>query len=418
MSIEQIISSNKIRQQFSAALSAMYKEEVPQYARMVALVEKVNKEALEKNTFSFNDVDHENLNSEHHGAIRLGTNEELFTMRRLFAVMGMQPVDYYDLSVAGIPVHSTAFRPLSQQDLQQNPFRIFTSLLRLDLIEDRKLREKAQTILGKRKIFSSRLIALLEKFETNGGLTKAQVNSFIVESLDVFRWHQKANVDQKTYLALKKAHGLIADIVSFKGPHINHLTPKTLDIDRVQLELSRQGFNAKAVVEGPPPRKCPILLRQTSFLALQETIEFSDGKSGTHTARFGEIEQRGLALTPKGRILYDKLMQQVRSLNVNPSDYPIQLLKAFSDFPDNHKALYDQGLAYYANRDNESDVANLDSQQKTYQDFLPVSAAGIFNSNLNDESKQEVAQSSRKKEFEEALGVSLHESSKLYESPS
>jgi uncharacterized glyoxalase superfamily metalloenzyme YdcJ len=418
MSAEKTITSNKIRQQFSAALSAMYKEEVPQYARMLALVEEVNKAVLENKKSLFTEVNLDQLNTERHGAIRLGTSEELFTMRRLFAVMGMQPVDYYDLSVAGIPVHSTAFRPLSTEDLQQNSFRIFTSLLRLDLIDDRKLREEAQTILAKRNIFSSRLIILLEQFEVNGGLNKAEANTFIGEALEVFRWHQKANVDKKTYLKLKKAHGLIADIVSFKGPHINHLTPQTLDIDQVQLELSRQGFKAKAVVEGPPTRKCPILLRQTSFLALEEEIEFSDGKSGTHTARFGEIEQRGLALTSKGRDLYDKLIQHLHSLNIDPSDYPVQLAKTFLDFPDNHKALYDQGLAYYANANSGSDQQVIDRKPIIYEDFLPVSAAGIFKSNLNEEAKQEVVQSSQKEAFEKALGVSLYDSFKLYDSVS
>lgn len=403
----KLVTCNEIRQLFSSALSTMYKKEVPQYAHLLTLVEKVNSETLKKNNTLSADANHNNLNIERHGAIRLGTSEELFTMRRLFAVMGMLPVDYYDLSVAGIPVHSTAFRPTSPQDMQQSPFRTFTSLLRLDLISDKELREKAQKILAKRKIFSADLIALLQQSETNGGLTQAQANLFITETLEVFRWHQKANVDKQTYAELKKAHSLIADIVSFKGPHINHLTPRTLDIDQVQQQLHKQEFNAKAVVEGPPPRKCPILLRQTSFLALEEPIVFSDGKSGTHTARFGEIEQRGVALTPKGRALYDKLIQQVRSIEVAPSDYQKILAEAFSVFPDNHRELHDQGLAYY-----------YDQGQKIkpilYEDFLPVSAAGIFQSNLDGSSKQEITQSSHQDEFEKALGVPIQDSFKLY----
>ncbi len=35
---------------------------------------------------------------ERHDAIRLGKPYELFTIRRLFKVMGMQPVGYYDLA--------------------------------------------------------------------------------------------------------------------------------------------------------------------------------------------------------------------------------------------------------------------------------------------------------------------------------
>ena len=47
----------------------------------------------------------------------------------------MYPVSYYDLSCAGVPVHLTAFRPIDDAALCRNPFRIFTSLLRLELIE-------------------------------------------------------------------------------------------------------------------------------------------------------------------------------------------------------------------------------------------------------------------------------------------
>jgi hypothetical protein len=48
-------------------------------------------------------------------------------------------------------------------------------------------------------------------------------------------------------------------------------------------------------------RRCPILLRQTSFKAISERIRFKHtGSVSGHRARFGEIESRGVALTPKG----------------------------------------------------------------------------------------------------------------------
>lgn len=57
----------------------------------------------------------------------------------------------------------------------------------------------------------------------------------------------------------------------------------------------------KQIIEGPPKRECPILLRQTSFRALSEAIRFiGGGTAGAHRARFGEIESRGVAVTPKG----------------------------------------------------------------------------------------------------------------------
>lgn len=51
-----------------------------------------------------------------------GWGKELASMRRIFAVMGMLPVGYYDLSVAGVSVHSTALEVLvTSGRLQADP---------------------------------------------------------------------------------------------------------------------------------------------------------------------------------------------------------------------------------------------------------------------------------------------------------
>ena len=42
-----------------------------------------------------------------------------------------------------------------------------------------------------------------------------------------------------------------------------------------------------------------------------------------------------------------------------------------------------------------------------YEDFLPVSAAGIFQSNLSDEAPQNFAERSNREAFEEALGAEV-----------
>ena len=56
----------------------------------------------------------------------------------------------------------------------------------------------------------------------------------MAEALETFRWHSDATVTAQTYARLAAEHRLIADVVCFHGPHINHLTPRTLDIDAVQ----------------------------------------------------------------------------------------------------------------------------------------------------------------------------------------
>ena len=149
---QAFVSTDRIRSLFTEAMSQMYRTEVPQYGTLIELVAEVNAACLEKDPELrdrlANAGELERIDVERHGAIRLGTAEELFTIRRLFAVMGMQAVGYYDLSVAGVPVHSTCFRPIGEAALNVNPFRVFTSLLRLELIEDEGLRGEAQAILA------------------------------------------------------------------------------------------------------------------------------------------------------------------------------------------------------------------------------------------------------------------------------
>ncbi|WP_210505158.1 2-oxoadipate dioxygenase/decarboxylase family protein, partial [Pantoea ananatis] len=93
-------------------------------------------------------------------------------------------------------------------------------------------------------------------------------------------------------------------------------------------------------------RKVPILLRQTSFKALEEPVVFKDGYQGTHTARFGEIEQRGAALTPEGRALYDRLLTEAGS-GADNQQHQQRLSAVFQAFPDNETDLRREALAWF-----------------------------------------------------------------------
>ncbi len=445
MAKDSFISPDLIRAKFSEKMSAMYQKEVPLYGDLMDLVAEVNQETLVKKpelkAQLLQTDELARLDEERHGAIRLGTAAELHMMRRLFAVMGMVPVGYYDLTPAGVPVHSTAFRAIHEDSLRISPFRVFTSLLRLELIEDPVLREEILEILNARQIFSDEAIRLIEKAESDGGLNDEDATLYVSEVLKTFCWHQDATVTKAQYELLHDQHRLIADVVAFKGPHINHLTPRTLDIDEVQRLMPEKGITPKAVIEGPPTRKCPILLRQTSFKALSESVRFTDqalgAEAGSHTARFGEIEQRGAALTPKGRMLYDELLNKTRAemggpANESNSDRYYELLaKNFAAFPDNYAELHDQELAYFAYYATDKGKAKagtfdagdlkaliaegaLQIEPIVYEDFLPVSAAGIFQSNLGEGGQAEYEIDSNQVQFEEALGAKVLNELKLY----
>ncbi|NPC59362.1 2-oxoadipate dioxygenase/decarboxylase HglS [Caenimonas soli] len=425
--------ADEIRARFSAAMSDMYRREVPQYGTLMSLVAEVNEAVM---TRDGSGAVHRRVGVERHGAIRVGTARELHTLRKLFAVMGMQPVGYYDLSVAGVPVHSTAFRPVGAEALARNPFRIFTSLLRPEFIADAQLRATAQEILARREIFTQRALELIQLHEEEGGLTVDQANDFVAEVIETFRWHREASVSREIYQRLHEAHRLVADVVCFKGPHINHLTPRTLDIDTVQAQMSLRGITPKDVIEGPPRRRVPILLRQTSFRALEENVTFegeNPAQAGMHTARFGEIEQRGIALTRKGRTLYDALLARVRdshSADSTAADYATRLEFTFRDFPDELETIRREGLGFFRyTLAVQGEVANelptdlealvgaglVHATPITYEDFLPVSAAGIFQSNLGGTEQKSYAANAAQDEFEAGLGAAVLDEIALYE---
>ncbi len=420
-------SADDIRASFSEAMSAMYRREVPLYGDLLDIVDTVNAAASaggRQHPSTWN-----RLGSERHGAIRLGTAAELGLTRRMFAVMGMSPVGYYDLAPAGLPVHSTAFRPIDADALARSPFRVFTSLLRLDLIADGDLRAEAGRALAGRQIYTPDALALLDQAERDGGLRPADAERFVTAVTQTFRWHGEAMVDAGTYRRLNSAHRLVADIVSFRGPHINHLTPRTLDIDATQAEMIRRGIKVKPAIEGPPRRQVAILLRQTSFQALEEPIWFpgeGERSQGSHTARFGEVEQRGIALTPAGRALYDELLATALAGGTD-------LATAFRPFPDDLDEIRRQGLGFFTYRmagsgpapamDCGAGPGSLDAlieagvlvaEPIVYEDFLPVSAAGIFRSNLGGDDPSSTLSSGSRHLFEAAMGAEVLDPMALY----
>ncbi|MGZ9115562.1 MAG: VOC family protein, partial [Methylocystis sp.] len=294
--------------------------------------------------------------------------------------------------------------------------------------------------LAQREIFTPRCRALIDLFERRG-FDEGEAREFVREAAKIFRWNGQATVSSAAYRTLHAAHPLLADIVCFKGPHINHLTLHALDIDAAHSAMAARGMNPKAIVEGPPRRRCPILLRQTSFKARPEPVEFieEDGRRvrGAHAARFGEIEQRGAALTAKGRALYDRLLAEAQAAVPLATDgagalaFNEELARRFAAFPDDDDALRRERLAFFHYSVDPSARATepispgslndllrtgvLRAEPIVYEDFLPVSAAGIFRSNLGEQGEEKAIERADRGAFEVALGAPVLDELALYE---
>lgn len=190
---------------------------------------------------------------------------------------------------------------------------------------------------------------------------------------------------------------------------VEKLTQRLEQPDLALTKLNHAGF--KDFTEGPS-EDTPILLRQDAYKALTEPVKFRNGDGSTvdtvHTARFGEIEQRGYATTPKGRELYDRCLAEADAArDKNPSlskkdfaAYEKLYAQPFAPFPKTLPELLQQSLVFgrytvtpkglaAKGKITTTDLPELirlgyvDYEGLRYEDFLPVSAAGIFASNLN-----------------------------------
>lgn len=240
--------------------------------------------------------------------------------------------------------------------------------------------------------------------------------------------------------------------------HFRHLSSKSLDsfeavkvanaeqsntieslFDRLSqsdLELHRlphAGF--KEATEGPPTG-IPALLRQDAYRALTESVIFRDQDGSTvdssHTARFGEIEQRFYATTPAGRALYDECLR-----NADTASDQQRRLEAFASFPQSLDALLQQGIVYglYSATPHGIEAARsgvplgtnnihalirrgfVRAEGQRYEDFLPFSAAGIFSSNLDQRGSKPpmtTAQSHTESDLEDIMDRKIIDPNRTY----
>ena len=397
------VGPTELRARFAAALSELYGREVPAYTTLVEVCEEINAEVLAERG-----VDAERLGSiqrvtaERHGAIRVGTPEELAQVARVFGACGMHPVGFYDLREATppIPVVSTAFRPIDRAELAANPFRVFTSLL---VVDDRRFfdadTEAALTyFLAARTLFPDELLVLADRMIDDGQLPPADADRFLELATAAFALSPEP-VDRAWYERLEAISSVAADIGGVASTHINHLTPRVFDIDELYRRMGERGIEMIDRIQGParrPDGAPDVLLRQTSFRALAEPRRFreADGTvvEGHLRVRFGEVEARAVALTPKGRALYDE--------------------QGVDAFPLTDEAMHAADLAYYVR------AADGVLQPVVYEDFLPRSAAGIFASNLTSDGTSDASQRAAERDaawLQGVLGTPLHDPYALYD---
>ncbi|MFI7149493.1 2-oxoadipate dioxygenase/decarboxylase family protein [Nonomuraea sp. NPDC050022] len=397
-----MVSQGRLRAAFARRLSEMYGQEVPAYRTLVEVSQKVNDGVLRRAGAGAERLGSiERVTAERHGAIRVGTPAELRQVARIFGALGMRPVGFYDLreaAASAVPVVSTAFRPIAADELAGDPFRVFTSMLTPadPRFFDPDLRQRLERFLAARRLFPPELLELADRAGRERELPREQAERFTHLAVQAFALGREP-IDQAWYETLERVSAVAADIGGVTSTHINHLTPRVLDIDELYARMTERGITMIDQIQGPPRWSGPdVLLRQTSFRALAEprALRRPDGglTTGSLRVRFGEVEARGIALTRTGRERYDDL--QVRA-DAHTADRAALWER---EFPATERDLAIERLAYFTYRtvpDRPRDgrrpgsgLADLidhgwvRAEPIVYEDFLPRSAAGIFQSNL------------------------------------
>lgn len=413
----QTLALADLRAAFALRLASLYGTEVPAYNTLVDVSREVNSDFI-----AAHGAEAERLGSisrvtaERHGAIRVGSPTELAQAARVFAGFGMYPVGFYDLRDAtksSVPVVSTAFRPVAPTELALNPFRVFTSML---VATDRRFFDAAtqarlEAFIDARTLFVAELLELADRSAEQSGLDAADADRFLELATAAFALGVEP-VDHDWYTALERISAVAADIGGVPSTHINHLTPRVLDIDDLYRRMEAQGITMIDEIQGPPDWEGPdVLLRQTSFKALAEDRQFRHAdrtvRAGSLRVRFGEVEQRGVALTARGRDLYDRMVAEVdtRLAEAPTGATRVEVAREVwrANLPRTERELARQGLAFFTyavttTRRPAGDTLSLPElveadvlvpEPIVYEDFLPRSAAGIFQSNLTDEGSRD-----------------------------
>jgi uncharacterized glyoxalase superfamily metalloenzyme YdcJ len=400
------LTSTDLRAAFARRLSGMYGGEVPAYTTLVEVTREVNAEVVQREGSAAERLGRiDRVTAERHGAIRVGSPAELAQVGRVFAAMGMHPVGCYDLreaEPAPLPVVSTAFRPVEADELARNPFRVFTSVL---VPEDRRfftadLQARVARFLAARTLFPPELLELADRAAAGDGLGEEQAARFLDLATAAFALSPEP-IDQTWYDELARVSGVAADIAGVTTTHVNHLTPRVLDIDLLYRRMQDRGVEMIDEIQGPPRWAGPaVLLRQTSFRALAEPRPMRSASGavvpGELRVRFGEVEARGIALTPAGRDVVDAL--------------PPDAAAWAASLPATEAGLAGAGLAWFtaAVAGTADDLARAGVRPPApasadalvrdgwvrldpvvYEDFLPRSAAGIFRSNLAEDGSRD-----------------------------
>ena len=237
------------------------------------------------------------VTAERHGAIRVGTRASCARSAQIFAAMGMYPVGFYDLrdaapsrragGVDGVPAGRRR-----RAGAQPVPGLHLAARDRRPALLHRRAAAPARGVPGPAQAVPARAA---RRWPTARRPTTAcrptDADRFLDLATAAFALSREP-VDRAWYRELEQVSAVAADIGGVASTHINHLTPRVLDIDELYARMQERGIAMIDEIQGPPRWDGPdVLLRQTSFRALAEPRGFRRADGTVHGCAAGALRR-------------------------------------------------------------------------------------------------------------------------------
>ena len=182
----------------------------------------------------------ERVTAERHGAIRVGTPRELAQVARMFAALGMHPVGFYDLRDAGAErgagrLDGVPADRRGRAGPQPVPgLHLDAGHRRPAVLRRRDLqRAAARRSWPRRELFPPELLDAGRPRRRRAAACRRRTRTRFLDLATAAFELSTEPVDRAWYDELERISAVAADIGGVPPTHINHLTPRVLDIDEL-----------------------------------------------------------------------------------------------------------------------------------------------------------------------------------------
>ncbi len=173
------------------------------------------------------------------------------------------------------------------------------------------MRRARRPDLKRRQIFTPRALELIDQAERDGGLDGQDADAFVQQALETFRWHSDATVDAAAYEALQKLTAWWPMWCASGGPA--HQPPDAAHAGHRPGpgRMPARGMDARTWSRVRPSAPAPSCCARPASRRSRRPYALPAAPAPP-IPRASARSSSAVALTRKGRALYDKLLGLVR----------------------------------------------------------------------------------------------------------